>query len=505
MTSVTIPAGPQTAKKPCNCGCQDTPESCCRLDCITRPRFFCGQLLTDQDMTALVDWTDAKLRLARYRHGWGVVCGMRVECDPKSASQVLVTPGYAIGCCGEDIVACAETVVDLSGFCKPPNGNCGLKPPPPIAGKPTHMEIGCLRIPIDELRIVDIYIDYDQKDTDPQTALGRGICQRDVECEYTRTQESCRIIPRAGLSSDDPFQSAADEWMAGYRKCAAVLDAWLSRFARYDRRHPKALDEVRAWLLQWIDANPPREFCFVRECICAMTAAPEEAEIVRWLFWIVQDCRNKYAACNCYSCQTGAGVPLGRVWMRATPTDCMVVRVDPYPPYRRDLAPACWPAPLGYINLARLLWKPLSTACGEAAALGVNTTMTPVEFHLPQTVWALRDALVNCSPMIDCGGEPVLQFVTAGDLGRRVVGFCGRSSPRHGDGVPNPKDRDDLTLLPNIGEGRQAKLNEAGITKYHQIASMDRDRLRQHLPTMAEDPLDEIIERASSLARGGGS
>jgi hypothetical protein len=350
---------------------------------------------------------------------------------------------------------------------------------------------------------VDIYINYDEKETDPQTALGRGICHRDVECEFTRSQETYKIVSQAGLTSDDPYQVAADEWMAGYKKCTTVLDAYLSRFAKYDKSNPKALDEVRTWLLQWIDANPPREFCFVRDCICSATAAPEESEIVRWLFWIVQDCRNAYAACNCYSCTTGSGVPLGRVWMRATDTDCTVLRVDPYPPYRRDLAPACWPAPLGYVNLARLLWHPLSTACCEAADLGVSMSQTPIEFKFPSTVSALREALANCSPMVDCGGEPVLQYVKAGDLGQRVVGFCGYILPSSVGDAGTGSQPHNFCLLPNVGEARQSKLNEAGIVTYQQIAAMNRDQLRQYLPTMADGPLDAIIVKAAVLAKGG--
>jgi hypothetical protein len=458
-------------------------------------------------MTAMVGWTDSRLRLARYRHGWGVVCGLRVECDPKHPSGVVVTPGYAIGCCGEDIVVCADAAVDLSSYCKP-ESNCDLKAQP--APKTEFMDIGCLRIPAEQVRIVDIFVTYDQHDTDPQTALGRGICHRDVECEFTRSQETYRIVPQTGLSSDDPFKATADQWKAGYDKCTAVLDAYLQRFAQYHPTNPKALEEVRSWLLQWIDRNPLHEFYFVRDCIRNATTAPEESEIVRWLFWIVQDCRNAYAACNCYSCETNRMVPLGRAWMRATETDCTVVRVDPYPPYRRNLAAECWPAPLGYVNLARLLWHPLPTACCEAAQLGVNINPTPVEFVFPPTVAGLRESL-DCSPMVDCGAEPVLQFLAAGDLGRRVVGFCGHGPAPHpaattvASGGSESPGSNDLTLLPNIGEARQTTLNKAGITGYQQIAAMSRDQLRVYLPAMADEPLDAIIQKAAVLARAGAS
>ena len=35
----------------CGCGDGDEPEEpiCCGVECLVQPRFFCGQLLTDED------------------------------------------------------------------------------------------------------------------------------------------------------------------------------------------------------------------------------------------------------------------------------------------------------------------------------------------------------------------------------------------------------------------------------------------------------------------------
>ena len=46
----------------------------------------------------------------------GVVCGLAVKPDPCDTRSVNVSPGYAIECCGNDIlVSCPETVdiIDL--------------------------------------------------------------------------------------------------------------------------------------------------------------------------------------------------------------------------------------------------------------------------------------------------------------------------------------------------------------------------------------------------------
>ena len=94
----------KTNGHPCNCRSQECSSQCCELECLIQPRFYCGQLLTDQDLTVLLDWVKGKTRLARYRHGWGVVCGLEVQCQTMPGSEMLlkVTPGYAInGCTGD--------------------------------------------------------------------------------------------------------------------------------------------------------------------------------------------------------------------------------------------------------------------------------------------------------------------------------------------------------------------------------------------------------------------
>src|ERR1044071_9745845 len=98
QSSVTglLPAGPS---------CQPCPD-CGGLECLCRPRFFAGQLLTEQDLNRLDHYMVEKSKLHnRYLVGWGVVCGLEVLCD-QCEERVRVTPGYALSPCGEDIVVC---------------------------------------------------------------------------------------------------------------------------------------------------------------------------------------------------------------------------------------------------------------------------------------------------------------------------------------------------------------------------------------------------------------
>ncbi|MGF6870986.1 hypothetical protein [Paraburkholderia sp. MM5477-R1] len=103
QASSLYPAGP---------GCQPCPD-CGGLECLCRPRFFAGQLLTEQDLNRLDEYIVAKNRLHnRYLVGHGVVCGLEVVCSP-CQNTVTVSPGYAIDPCGSDIIVCAQNTVDI--------------------------------------------------------------------------------------------------------------------------------------------------------------------------------------------------------------------------------------------------------------------------------------------------------------------------------------------------------------------------------------------------------
>lgn len=92
----------------CGCGAAATHPS----TGFTRPRFFAGQLLTEDDLQALTAYVTGKDRLRnRLLFGPGVVCGLHVACDPCGGGVVTVRPGYAIDPCGNDVVVgCAEKV-----------------------------------------------------------------------------------------------------------------------------------------------------------------------------------------------------------------------------------------------------------------------------------------------------------------------------------------------------------------------------------------------------------
>jgi hypothetical protein len=85
---------------------------------IERPRYFHGQFLTAQDFADEQDYFLEKLRRHnRLLHGWGVVCGLRVAPTAKSCA-VVVSPGYALDPCGDEVLVEEEILLRLS----PPEG-----------------------------------------------------------------------------------------------------------------------------------------------------------------------------------------------------------------------------------------------------------------------------------------------------------------------------------------------------------------------------------------------
>jgi hypothetical protein len=86
---------------------------CGGLECLCRPRFFAGQLLSEEDLRALDHYIIEKNKLHnRYLHGWGVVCGLEVLCH-ECKGWVNIKQGYALDPCGNDIILCQDTPFDV--------------------------------------------------------------------------------------------------------------------------------------------------------------------------------------------------------------------------------------------------------------------------------------------------------------------------------------------------------------------------------------------------------
>jgi hypothetical protein len=111
--------GTTVSASPCGCGChgQALPsEGCCTLTCFERPQYFCGQLLSDADLTAEETYFREKNKLYhRTIDGFGVVCGLRMTCDGQCKGHITIGDGYAIDCCGNDLIVCQPRSFDVIG------------------------------------------------------------------------------------------------------------------------------------------------------------------------------------------------------------------------------------------------------------------------------------------------------------------------------------------------------------------------------------------------------
>lgn len=102
-----------TNRTPPDPSCRPCPD-CGGLECLCRPRFFAGQILSEKDLNLLDHYVTEKSKLHnRHLFGSGVVCGLEVKCAPCDSGFVNVSTGYAISPCGEEIVVCKPDQVDI--------------------------------------------------------------------------------------------------------------------------------------------------------------------------------------------------------------------------------------------------------------------------------------------------------------------------------------------------------------------------------------------------------
>jgi hypothetical protein len=86
---------------------------------LERPRFFPRQLVTPDDLTLGQEYVREKMRRHnRYLHGWGVVCGAKVEfTKTKKPWSVVIRPGYILGPCGDEILIDKDICFDIRNRC----------------------------------------------------------------------------------------------------------------------------------------------------------------------------------------------------------------------------------------------------------------------------------------------------------------------------------------------------------------------------------------------------
>jgi hypothetical protein len=204
-----------------SCGCGGVGCPVCHSELFVRPRFFAGQLLTEDDLTSLGDYVVTKNRLhSRYLFGSGVVCGLTVSCEPCGGGKIIVNPGYALDCCGNDIVVSCPQTLDVNVMvrelllklrgadCGDPCADTGASRPP--AGAPaqpsrTTAAAGARQREgwvLSPARRYCLYIDYCEELSDPVAPYATGDPCGQATCEPTRVREGFRFELRCPPDED---------------------------------------------------------------------------------------------------------------------------------------------------------------------------------------------------------------------------------------------------------------------------------------------------------------
>lgn len=246
-----------TAPRDCGCGCGDSGGTTATLTSTpgfraggpVRPVFFAGQLLTEDDLGRLADWTTARisahnrLRYASADGRGAVLCGLAVGCDSCTHGVVRVGEGHAVDGSGNDIsVICAEDVdvVALVREFRASGGGC----PDPCPPGPE--------------RTYGLFLRYEEEFAEPVAPYDPGDGCTALGCVPTRVREGHRFSvgcvpapPSDGLCAllrrrfggDRKFLTACGN--EKIRPAADVLTDWLG--ARLDvngdlcDRSPRAL------------------------------------------------------------------------------------------------------------------------------------------------------------------------------------------------------------------------------------------------------------------------
>lgn len=152
---------------------------------LERPRYYPRQLITADDLTLEQDYVRDKLRRHnRLLHGWGVVCGAKLDIPQSNpAWKLLVKQGYVLGPFGDEIWIERDVCVDLRTRCYPvdwmddpcsPCADDSLQPA--ITGGTVHVAVR-----------------YQELRARPVRVQPTGCGCDDSPCEYSRWRDGYEI------------------------------------------------------------------------------------------------------------------------------------------------------------------------------------------------------------------------------------------------------------------------------------------------------------------------
>ena len=249
-------------------------QSCCRLVRFERPNYFAGHLLTDADLLREQQYFREKSKLYhRSFHGSGVVCGLRLTCDPDRTGTILVGPGYAIDNCGNDLVLPERQSLDVLSLLT--QKGLILTEPAPDPSKPKNAESeGNFR------QCFYITICYQEEQVDFAAPLVATRQTTSSECEPTRILETisfdvvdtlpgvqterealkCRLERCFRLFSEGAFAQA----LRTLSEIITPPDESQNYLEHHTEYHARFI-ELRGLLLLYLHKHPDKYNCTIEE------------------------------------------------------------------------------------------------------------------------------------------------------------------------------------------------------------------------------------------------
>lgn len=177
------------SKPDCGCGCGGASAW---PSAFVRPRFFAGQLLTEDDLSLLVEYVTGKTRLQnRMVSGPGVVCGLEVSCDPCGGGTVMVHPGHAIDCSGNDIVLSCKEKVDVAALVR--------------EMRVSSLGVDCGEPCEDDQRHYGLYVRYEETPAEPVAPYATEEPCPTPGCVPSRIQEGFRFVVKCETTDDHRY------------------------------------------------------------------------------------------------------------------------------------------------------------------------------------------------------------------------------------------------------------------------------------------------------------
>ena len=263
--------------------CADERPACAAcggLQCLCRPRFFPGQLLSDEDLNRLQRYVIDKNRLHnRYLQGWGVACGLEVVCDPCAPGGVIVRSGYALSPCGDDIVLCNDQAVDLCTLVSDCRPQAEPVCDPPYQSLPRECRGGT-----EEWVLAVCYDERPTRGITAMTGAGDTGCGCGGQASSSTSSRKRRSEPQC-----EPTQVCE-----GYRFIAYRLPPARELAGMDLREHKLSMNSRQDLMFAWLFANRSRFGPMLERLLCCVVRALEMR--ATWREGLQYDADNALAA-----------------------------------------------------------------------------------------------------------------------------------------------------------------------------------------------------------------